>query len=179
MPLGIVILQPLDDIRIGKSGKRLDECRIRIDPETDEIQVKNNWLFKEYYKEPELTKAVFTEDGFYKTGDTGELDEDDYLRVKGRVKDTFKTAKGKFVVPVPIENMFADNEFIEQICVVGHNLPQPIALVQLSERVKDMSFDDIKESLQKSLEKVNEKLQLHERINKLMIMIRFIQLWII
>ena len=167
--MGIVIIQPKDDIRIGKSGKRLEEGQIRIDPETDEIQIKNNWLFKEYYKEPDLTKAVFTEDGFYKTGDTGEFDEDEYLRVKGRVKDTFKTAKGKFVVPVPIENMFADNEFIEQICVVGHNLPQPIGLVQLSERVKDMSFEEIKESLQKTLEKVNNQLQLHEKLNKLMI----------
>jgi long-subunit acyl-CoA synthetase (AMP-forming) len=168
--LGIVILQPRDDIRIGKSGKRLEEGEIRIDPETDEIQVKNNWLFKEYYKDPELTRSVFTDDGFYKTGDTGELDEDDYLRVKGRVKDTFKTAKGKFIVPVPIENFFADNEFIEQICVVGQDLPQPIALVQLSDKVKDLNFDEIKANLQKTLEKVNDKLQLHEKINKLLVM---------
>jgi long-chain acyl-CoA synthetase len=90
--------------------------------------------------------------------------------VKGRVKDTFKTAKGKFIVPVPIENFFADNEFIEQICVVGQDLPQPIALVQLSDKVKDLNFDEIKANLQKTLEKVNDKLQLHEKINKLLVM---------
>ena len=167
--MGIVILQPMDDIRIGKSGKRLEEGQIRIDPENDEILVKNSWLFKEYYGEPDLTASVFTEDGFYRTGDTGELDSDGYLRVKGRVKDTFKTAKGKFVVPVPIESMFAGSDFVEQICVVGQGLPQPIGLIQLSEIAKNKSVEEIKESLSKMLDKVNEKLQLHEKINKLLI----------
>ena len=87
--LGIVILQPMDDIRLGRTGKRLEEGQIKIDPLTDEILIKNGWMFKEYYNEPELTNSSFNKDGFYKTGDTGDLDADDYLKVKGRVNDTF------------------------------------------------------------------------------------------
>lgn len=167
--MGIVIIQPMDDIRIGMSGKRLEEGQIRVDSDTEEILVKNSWMFTEYYNEPELTKSVFTTDGYYKTGDTGELDSDGYLRVKGRVKDTFKTTKGKFIVPVPIENFFADSDFIEQICVVGQGLPQPIGLVQLSEITKNISIEEIKEGLGNMLDIVNDKLNMHEKINKLLV----------
>jgi long-subunit acyl-CoA synthetase (AMP-forming) len=167
--LGIVILQPMDDIRIGRTGKRLEECQIKIDPETDEILIKNGWMFEGYYNEPELTRSSFNEEGFYKTGDTGDLDADDYLKVKGRVKDTFKTAKGEFIIPAPIENRFADNDLIEQICIVGLDLPQPIGLVQLSDKSKNWSLEEIKESLLKTLKNVNIDLHLHERLNKLLI----------
>ncbi|RLD66353.1 MAG: AMP-dependent synthetase [Bacteroidetes bacterium] len=167
--MGIVILQPQGNIRLGKSGKRLEEGLIKIDSETNEILVKNSWMFTEYYNEPELTRASFNEEGFYKTGDTGDLDSDGFLKVKGRVNDTFKTAKGEFIIPVPIENNFADNEFIEQICVVGLDLPQPIGLIQLSEKSKSASLDEIKESLLNTLDKVNTKLHLYERLNKLLV----------
>ncbi len=168
--MGIVIIQPKDDMRFAKSGKRLEEGLIKIDPETDEILVKNNWLFDGYYNEPELTKASFDEEGYYKTGDTGELDADDFLQVKGRVKDTFKTNKGEFIVPTPIEDRFATNSLIEQICLVGMGLPQPIGLVQLSEMCKNLSKEEIKTSLEKTLKTVNEKLHRHETIHQLVCM---------
>ena len=167
--MGIVIIQPKDDIRLEKSGKCFEEGQIKIDPETDEILIKNSWMFKEYYNESKLTKSSFNEEGFYKTGDTGNLDSDGYLKVKGRVSDTFKTAKGEFIIPVPIENSFADNEFIEQICVVGLDLPQPIGLIQLSDKSKNFDLDEIKESLLNTLDKVNIQLHLHEKLNKLLI----------
>ncbi|MCF6222117.1 MAG: AMP-binding protein [Flavobacteriaceae bacterium] len=167
--LGIVILQPKNDIRLGRTGKCLEEGEIRIDPDNDEILIKNGWMFKEYYKEPKLTKSSFTEDGFYKTGDTGDLDSDGYLKVKGRVKDAFKTAKGEFIVPAPIESRFAVNDFIEQICIVGLNLPQPIGLVQLSDKSKNSTFDEIKESLLNTLNDVNNKIHLHEKLSKILI----------
>ena len=167
--LGIVILQPMDDIRLGRTGKRLEEGQIKIDPLTDEILIKNGWMFKEYYNEPELTNSSFNKDGFYKTGDTGDLDADDYLKVKGRVNDTFKTAKGEFIVPAPIESRFADNELIEQICIVGLDLPQPIGLIQLSDNSKNWSYEEIKENLLDTLKSVNIELHLHERLNKLLI----------
>ena len=167
--LAIVIIQPKNDIRIESTGKCFEEGEIKIDPETDEILVKNSWTFEEYYNEPELTKASFDKDGFYKTGDTGDLDSDGFLKIKGRVNDTFKTAKGEFIIPVPIENRFAINDFIEQICVVGKDLPQPIGLIQLSDKCKNISFDEIKESLLSSLNKVNAQLHLHEKLNKLLV----------
>jgi long-subunit acyl-CoA synthetase (AMP-forming) len=167
--MGIVILQPLNDTRLNSTGKRLEEGEIKIDPDNNEILIKNSWMFSKYHNEPELTVASFTEDGFYRTGDKGELDADGYLAVKGRVKDTFKTAKGLFIVPAPIENRFASNELINQICVVGLDLPQPIGLINLSQISKDFSVDEIKQSLLDTLNKVNKDLQIHERINKLIV----------
>ena len=167
--LAIVIIQPKNDVRTVKTGKCLEEGQIKIDSETNEILVRNSWLFEEYYNEPELTKASFDKDGFYKTGDTGNLDSDGFLKVNGRVNDTFKTAKGEFIIPVPIENSFALNNFIEQICVVGKDLPQPMGLIQLSDKCKNISFDEIKENLLSSLNKVNAQLHLYEKLNKLLI----------
>ncbi|MEN8123359.1 MAG: AMP-binding protein [Bacteroidota bacterium] len=167
--LAIVIIQPRDDIRIGKSGKCFEEGQIKIDPDTKEILVKNSWMFKEYYNEPELTELSYTKDGFYKTGDTGEIDLDGYLSVKGRVKDTFKTTKGLFIVPAPIENRFAANALIDQICVVGIDLPQPIGLIQLSQQSRELNADEIKKSLLETLNSVNKQLKLNEKLNKLVV----------
>ena len=167
--MGIVILQPLNDIRLQSTGKRLEEGQIKIEPESNEILVKNSWMFKEYYNEPELTKETFTEDGFYRTGDAGVLDAEGYLAVKGRVKDTFKTAKGLYVVPVPIENKFAANELIEQICVVGLDLPQPIGLVKLTQLSKELNMEEIKKNLLETLNKINNQLKAYERLNKLVV----------
>lgn len=165
--MGIVIIQPIDDIRLSKSGKRLKECEIKIAPETNEILVKNNWLFNEYYNEPELTKKSFTKDGYYKTGDTGELDSDDFLKVNGRVKDTFKTSNGEFIVPTLIEDKLAINTMIEQLCIVGLGMPQPIGLVRLSEFCKDLTTEEIKSSLLDTIKTTNKELQRHEMIHKL------------
>lgn len=165
--MGVVIIQPKDDIRLGSSGKRLEEGQIKIDPDTQEILVKNSWTFNGYYNEPELTKESFTYDGYYKTGDTGSLDAEGYLKVMGRVKDTFKTSKGEFIVPTPIEDKFVSNTLIEQLCIVGLGLPQPIGLIKLSEFCKEMDIEEIKNSLLSTLENVNTKLHRHEVIQKL------------
>ncbi len=165
--MGIAIIQPVDDIRLSKSGKRLEEGQIKIDPETDEILLKNNWLFTEYYNEPELTKASFDEDGFYKTGDTGTLDGEGFLKVKGRVKDTFKTSSGEFIIPTLIEGQLATSTLIEQLCIVGLGMPKPIGLIQLSEFTKDMTAEEIKNDLLNTIKSANKKLQSHEMIHKL------------
>ncbi|MEN8188135.1 MAG: AMP-binding protein [Bacteroidota bacterium] len=167
--LGIVIIQPKNDIRLDKTGKCLEEVQMKIDPETDEILVKNSWMFSGYYNEPELTKSSFDEEGFYKTGDTGYLDSDGYLKVKGRVKDTFKTAKGEFINPASIENRFTLNNLIEQICIVGSELPQPIGLIKLSPMCKEINIDEIKQNLLNTLNKVNKQLHQYERLNKLVV----------
>ncbi len=165
--MGVVLIQPKDDIRLGSSGRRLEEGEIKIDPETDEILVKNSWMFNAYANEPELTEESFDGDGYYKTGDTGDLDSEGYLKVKGRVKDTFKTDKGEFIVPVPIEDRFASNNLIEQLCLVGLSMPQPLGLIRLSEFCQDMEADEIKRSLEDTLIKVNAQLQRNELIEKL------------
>jgi long-chain acyl-CoA synthetase len=165
--MGVVVFDPSEDMRLGRTGRRLEEGQLRIDSETEEILVKNEWMFTGYYNEPELTKECFTGDGFYKTGDTGVLDKDDYLIVKGRVKDTFKTNKGQFIVPIPIEDLFTGNSLIEMLCLVGLRLPQPILLVQLSELTKGLNEKQIESSLLQTLEEANRNLQRYQVIHKI------------
>jgi len=85
----------------------------------------------------------------------GELDDKGYLRIVGGVKDAFKTAKGIYITPNPMEEVLMKNEFVEQVCVAGLGIPQPIALVNLSEQGDKHNKDELKKSLIASLEEVN------------------------
>jgi long-chain acyl-CoA synthetase len=123
-----------------------------------------------YYKEPEMTAQVMTPDGFLKTGDQGRLDEDGFLIITGRVKDLFKTDKGKYISPTPIEMKFQKNSDIEQVCVVGMGIPQPIALVNVSASGKAKSKEELIRSLTASIEEVNPTVEHYEHIKKIVIM---------
>jgi len=101
-----------------------------------EVLVKSPANMRGYHKEPEMTAESFTEDGFLKTGDRGEIDDHGRLRITGRVKELFKTSKGKYVAPAPIENMLNSDNHLEQSCVTGSGQPQPFALVMLSEDLR-------------------------------------------
>ncbi|MCF6223636.1 MAG: AMP-binding protein [Flavobacteriaceae bacterium] len=116
----------------GTVGRALPGVQTKLSEE-GEICLKNNCLMKGYYKAPEITAAVFDKEGYLQTGDIGEYDDEGYLTITGRVKDQFKTDKGKYISPAPIELEISKNENIEQICIVGTGIPQPIALVTLSE----------------------------------------------
>jgi long-chain acyl-CoA synthetase len=135
-----------------------------------EICIKSNALMKGYYKEPELTAAMFDEDGFLKTGDIGEYDHDGYLTITGRVKDQFKTDKGKYISPAPIELELLKNSDIEQVCLVGMGIPQPIALVLTSLSAAKKSKKELSASLENSLAKLNPLLEKHEKIEKAVVM---------
>ncbi len=86
-----------------------------------------------YYKEPELTRRAFTDDGWMHTGDKGAFDAAGNLKITGRVKDIFKTSKGKYVAPAPIEEKLVMHAAVEACCVTGANLGQPIGLLMLNE----------------------------------------------
>jgi long-subunit acyl-CoA synthetase (AMP-forming) len=105
--------------RIGTIGVPLEGTDLKIS-EDGELLIRSPGLFTEYFKQPELTKEVFTDEGFFRTGDKAEWDEKcDGYRITGRVKDIFKTAKGKYVVPVPIESQLSANPLLEQVGVIG------------------------------------------------------------
>ncbi|PKM05148.1 MAG: AMP-binding protein [Gammaproteobacteria bacterium HGW-Gammaproteobacteria-6] len=145
------------------------ECRLS---EQGELQVRSRATMQGYYKEPEKTAETLTEDGFLCTGDIGEIDNEGFLRLTGRLKDIFKTTKGKYVAPVPIEHKLAADSGIEQVCVVGHNLPQPLALVQLSEaeaRYAEQQRAKVIERLSALLDSVNQGLAKHEQLSCLVI----------
>ncbi|VUX54995.1 AMP-dependent synthetase and ligase [uncultured Woeseiaceae bacterium] len=127
-------------------------------------------LLTEYFRQLELTRKVFTEDGFFHTGDRAEWDElVQAYRITGRVKDIFKSAKGKYVTPVPIESRLSGNPLLEQVCVMGSGLPAPLAVVVLSEAAQNVAKKDIKSSLQTTLHKVNARVESHERMSNIII----------
>jgi long-subunit acyl-CoA synthetase (AMP-forming) len=160
---------PFTSDRLGTIGVPVDGTEMKLSEE-GEILLRSPGLFTEYFKQPELTREVITEDGFFHTGDRAEWDETvQAYRITGRVKDIFKSAKGKYVTPVPIESRLSGNPLLEQICVMGSGLPSPVAVVVLSEAAQYVPQEDISSSLQTTLDKVNERLESHEKMSNIII----------
>ena len=155
--------------KIGTVGKTLINVNAKLSAE-GEILIKNRCLMKGYFKEPEMTEAIFDSSGFLKTGDIGEFDHDGYLTITGRVKDQFKTDKGKYISPSHIELSLSKNTNIEQICIVGTGIAQPIALVTLSELGKEKTKDELVQSFSDSILMINPELEKHEKIEKVVVM---------
>ena len=155
--------------KVGTVGKTLIGAKAKLSPE-GEICIKNNCLMVGYYKSPEATSEVFDEDGYLKTGDIGEFDHDGFLTITGRVKDQFKTDKGKYISPSHMELLMSANTDIEQICIVGTGIPQPIALVTLSELGKLKSQNQLIASLVETVKSMNPTLEKHEKIEKVVVM---------
>lgn len=159
---------PFRSDKVGSIGKAYEGVDIRI-AEDGEIQTKAPGNMKEYYLEPEKTAEVFTQDGYLRTGDKGQMDSEGYIKITGRLKDIFKTAKGKYITPVPIESKLMENSFIEQVCVTGCDLKQPIALLVLSAESKSGDKEELTESLQETLGSVNATLESHQVLDRLVV----------
>jgi long-subunit acyl-CoA synthetase (AMP-forming) len=148
------------------------ECRIA---ENGEVLVKSPGTMLGYYKDPALTAAALTPDGFLKTGDMGELDEQGRLKITGRVKELFKTSKGKYVAPVPIENKLSNHPMMEAVCVTGPSQPQPFALAMLTvDAQKALSNgaadkETLRRDLDKLLQQVNATLEDHEHLDYIVV----------
>lgn len=158
-----------ENSKIGTVGRPYDTTSAKLSPQ-GEILIKNSCLMKGYFKEPELTANAFTKDGYLKTGDIGEYDHDGYLALTGRVKDQFKTDKGKYISPAPLELKMTKNTDIEQICIVGTGIPQPIALITLSELGKVKSKEVLSKGLLETVKDTNPHFEKHEKIEKVVIM---------
>lgn len=153
--------------KFGTVGKTLPLCETKLTDE-GEICVKSMANMVEYYKEPEKTAETII-DGWLHTGDVGEEDANGFLKITGRVKDIFKTSKAKYVAPNPIEMKLSENSNIEQVCVVGTGIPQPIALVVLSETALEKDKEDVVESLTETLSEVNPTLEHHEKLQGMVV----------
>ncbi len=161
------------DQMIGWVGTPNDgvECRIA---ENGEIMVRSLGNMKGYYKMPEKTAEDLTEDGWLHTGDKGEIDAKGRLKITGRVKEIFKTEKGKYVAPVPIENHIVTLPGLELACVIGEGMGQPVALLNLTpEEQGRLSSGSAKEhftqELEKHLKHVNDQIDPHERMTTFII----------
>ena len=155
---------PFQSRRVGTIGLPLEGTEMKLG-DGGEILIRTPGLLTEYYRQPELSAEVFTDDGFFRTGDKGEWDEDvQAFRITGRVKDQFKSGKGKYVSPVPIEGKLAGNPLIDQVCVMGSGLRAPVAVVVPSANARSMPRNDVESSLEETLRSVNDTLESHERV---------------
>ena len=160
---------------IGTVGLPYDGVQCRLDPSDGEIQIKSPATMLGYYKEPEMTRRAFTDDGWMHTGDKGVLDAAGNLKITGRVKDLFKTSKGKYVAPSPIEEMLVMHAAVEACCVIGANLGQPIGLLMLNEDAVRKGEDptgriELETSLAVHLKTINQSLDPHEQMDCLVLM---------
>lgn len=157
-----------NSIKVGYVGKPLPLCQVKLSGRK-EILIKHDALMDGYYKmENETSQTIVN--GWLHTGDEGYIDDEGFLKITGRVKDLFKTTKGKYVAPSPIEMKISANKNIEQVCVVGNELPQPIALLVLSEKGKSTLREDLKISLNSTLDNMNSILENHEKIHNFIIL---------
>ena len=159
---------PFNEAMIGSVGPVLPGCEIKTTDE-DELLFKSPGLFDGYYKNEDATKEAFDEDGFFKTGDLAKIGDLGEVRLIGRVKDNFKTAKGKFVSPVPIEKMLAQDTHIELLCIIGAGMSAPVCLVQLSEGANAMPKYQVKQALQDTLKQVNRTLESHQKVGAMVV----------
>ena len=154
----------------GTVGPPYEGVEARIDAETGEIQMRSPAVMQGYYKEPALTRDTFTADGWLRTGDKGRIDPQGNLHITGRVKDLFKTSKGKYVAPAPIEDKLVMHEAVEACVVTGANLGQPLGIVMLNAetvtRVRDpVARSELEASLAQHLKDVNATLDPHEQLD--------------
>ena len=153
--------------RIGYVGDANPGVERRI-ADDGEVQLRSPGCMMGYYRDAEKTAAAFTGDGWFRTGDRGEVDEEGRLRITGRLKEIFKTTKGKYVSPAPIENKLS-HPWVEQTCVCGADQPQPFVLVMPSPLMADTLVTEdgrtrLATDLDALLTRVNAQLDPHEHL---------------
>ena len=156
---GVDLDTPSDSV-----GRCMPGTQIKIDEQTGEILMHTPYMMTGYYKAEEKTQEVL-KDGWLHSGDIGKLDEQGYLYVTGRIKDAFKTAKGSFVTPKPLEEVILGNEYVEQVCVAGTGIPQPLALINLSEAGIAADKQIVADAIKKTIGDLNPSRAKHERIS--------------
>lgn len=160
-----------DDFRIGTVGRPVDGAEVRL-AEDGEILVRSDSIFAGYYKDPEATAAALTNDGWLRTGDVGEFDDEGFLRITDRKKDLIITAGGKNIAPQNLENALKSSRFVSQVLVVGDRRPYVTALVTLDEAELASSDRDPEALVQELVDDVNRDRTRVEQIKRFVILSR-------
>ncbi|MGF1773598.1 AMP-binding protein [Vibrio maritimus] len=156
------INHPFRADKIGSVGNGGPGIELKI-ADDDEIMVRSQGMFSGYYKNDIATQESFDSDGWLHTGDIGVIDSEGYLTIRGRKKDTFKTAKGKFVAPVPIENKLAEYSRVEMMCLIGLGLPAPILLV-VPHDFPNFDRERYARTAERVIKRMNQELESHAQI---------------
>jgi len=160
-----------DDFRIGTVGRAVEGTEIRL-AEDGEILVRSDTVFAGYFKDDEATAAAFAEDGWFRTGDVGEIDADGFLRITDRKKDLIITAGGKNIAPQNLENALKASRFVSQAIVVGDRRPYVTALVTLDEAEVASSGREPQALVQELVDEVNRDRARVEQIKRFVILPR-------
>jgi len=160
-----------DDYRFGTVGHAVEGCELRLDAD-GEILVRSDTIFSGYYKEPEATAAAFTDDGWFRTGDVGELDEDGWLKITDRKKDLIITAGGKNIAPQNLENALKASRFVSQAVIVGDRRPYVTALITLDPAEMEVSGAEAQALVQEIVDEVNRDRVRVEQIKRFAILPR-------
>jgi long-chain acyl-CoA synthetase len=163
--------------RVGYVGNASPWALTRISAEGEvqgEVQIKGPMNMLGYYRNPELTREVFTADGFFRTGDRGEIDELGRLRLIGRLKEEFKTSKGKYVAPGQIEKLLAISQLFESVAVFGSGMTAPFAMAVLTPPLRKelpptSQRAELESKLLAELDTVNTQLEHHEQLRFIVI----------
>ena len=124
----VITASSLEENRVGTVGKPIPNVEVRIAAD-GEIETRGPNVMKGYYNKPEETRAVFTDDGWFKTGDVGMLDSDGFLRITDRKKELFKTSGGKYIAPQVLEQKIKGSRFVNQVVLIGNERKFPAALI--------------------------------------------------
>jgi len=162
-------LMPADAIKSGTVGKPIGGVEIKIDETTGEVLMKAPWNMSGYYKDIKKSDIAL-KDGWLHTGDMGTIDAHGYLTLTGRLSDTFKSTKGKFIVPAPLERAFAVNTDVEQVCVTGSHLSQPVALCLLSEIGLQKDKTEVEAGIAENLEETNNGQPNYSKLAKVILL---------
>ena len=160
-----------ENYRYGTVGHVVDGCELRLD-EDGEILVRSDTIFAGYFKDPAATAAAFTEDGWFRTGDVGEIDADGFLKITDRKKDLIITAGGKNISPQNLENALKASRFVSQALVVGDRRPYVTALLTLDPAEVDASGQDPQELVRTLVDEVNRDRVRVEQIKRFAILPR-------
>lgn len=160
-------------VRPGYVGPSIDGVETRLSPE-GELLVRSPMNMMGYYKDPKTTSIAFTQDGFFRTGDVVAVDHDGQIRIIGRVKEQFKTSKGKYVAPAPIESRLMEHPSVEACCLMGAGQPSPFAVIVISDAERTRCADPqarkaLEDSLRERMDAVNAGLDPYERIDMIVI----------
>jgi long-chain acyl-CoA synthetase len=159
------------DFRIGTVGRPVEDCEIKL-AEDGEILIRSDSIFAGYYKDPEATAAVLSDDGWFSSGDVGEIDADGFLKITDRKKDLIITAGGKNIAPQNLENALKSSRFISQAIVVGDRRPYVTALLTLDEAEVESSGRDPQQLAQEVVDGVNRDRVRVEQIKRFAIVPR-------
>ena len=154
--------------KLNTVGKPQKGVELKIDEGTGEILMRGPFVMIGYYKNKELSNETLR-GGWLHTGDKGFLDEDGYLHITGRVADSFKTSKGEYIEPLTLEQFFVNMNEIEEVCVVGLGIAQPMCLIQLSDIGKSATKDNLSKMFLDTLENINSDLVNYKKISTLII----------